>query len=89
MNDLYTELMGSKVVEYAEKYIGTGKYNDILLAIEFGFQLSQDINNMPDEIKCNSCFDTGYVTYGGSFGGPEHKEPCKNCWLKSLETSDE
>lgn len=32
--------LGHKIIEYAKKYEGTDKYNDILLAIEFGYQLN-------------------------------------------------
>jgi hypothetical protein len=34
--------LGSKIVEYAKKYEGTTKYNDILLAIEFGYNLHNE-----------------------------------------------
>lgn len=32
---------GKEIGEYAEKYKGTGKYNDVLLAIEFGYHLKE------------------------------------------------
>lgn len=32
--------MGREVVEYAKKFEGTPSYNDIMLAIEFGYQLA-------------------------------------------------
>ena len=34
-----TELRGEKVVKYLEMYKGQSIYNDIALAIEFGYQL--------------------------------------------------
>ena len=35
-----SEEIGEKIVQYCKKYEGTNKYNDILKAIEFGYQLS-------------------------------------------------
>ena len=34
------------------------------------------IPEKPAEKKCHLCNDTGYITYGGSFGGPVHKTLC-------------
>lgn len=34
------KILGKKIVEYAKPFEGTGKYNDILLAIEFGYHLN-------------------------------------------------
>ena len=51
MNDEST-ILGKKIVEYADKYKGTDKYNVAMLAIEFGYHLqtvedqSVDVNNM-------------------------------------------
>ena len=33
--------LGEKIIEYAKQYEGTSKYNDILIAIQFGYQLAQ------------------------------------------------
>jgi len=35
-----SEVIGEKIVEYCKQYEGTNKYNDVLKAIEFGYQLS-------------------------------------------------
>jgi len=35
-----SEEIGEKIVKYCKKYEGTNKYNDVLKAIEFGYQLS-------------------------------------------------
>lgn len=35
-----SEEIGEKIVQYCKKYEGTNKYNDVLKAIEFGYQLS-------------------------------------------------
>lgn len=37
-----TESRGGKVVEYLDKYKGQSVYNEIALAIEFGFQLAME-----------------------------------------------
>ena len=34
-----SEEIGEKIVQYCKKYEGTNKYNDILKAIEFGYNL--------------------------------------------------
>jgi hypothetical protein len=39
-----SEEIGEKIVQYCKKYEGTNKYNDVLKAIEFGYQLSIDKN---------------------------------------------
>ncbi len=39
-----SEVIGEKIVEYCKQYEGTNKYNDVLKAIEFGYQLSIDKN---------------------------------------------
>lgn len=39
-----SEVIGEKIVEYCKQYEGTNKYNDVLEAIEFGYQLSIDKN---------------------------------------------
>ena len=36
------EKRGTKIVEYLDKYKGQPFYRDIVLAIEFGYQLSLD-----------------------------------------------
>ena len=33
------ELLGEKIINYLDKYKGQNIYNDIALAIEFGYQL--------------------------------------------------
>ena len=38
----YAEEQGNKIIEFTKKYQGTDKHNDIMLAIEFGYQLCND-----------------------------------------------
>ena len=39
----YAQEVGEKIVAYAKRYEGTDRYNAIILAIEFGYQLA--LNN--------------------------------------------
>lgn len=39
-----SEVIGKKIIEYCKQYEGTDKYNDVLKAIEFGYQLGADKN---------------------------------------------
>jgi hypothetical protein len=43
------KMLGKEILDYVEKYKGTNKYNDILLAIEFGYHLKEkeyETNNL-------------------------------------------
>ena len=41
----YDVLLGSKIVNYLKKFEGTGIYNEIAKAIEFGYHLDDEISN--------------------------------------------
>jgi hypothetical protein len=41
----YDMLLGRKTVEYLKQFEGTGVYNDIAKAIQFGFHLDEEITN--------------------------------------------
>ena len=34
------------------------------------------------EYKCGVCLDSGFIGFGGSFGGAYQTRPCNNCRIK-------
>jgi len=36
------KIIGKKITDYAEKYIGSSMYRDIILAIEYGYNLAME-----------------------------------------------
>lgn len=42
---LNIKMLGKEILDYVEKYKGTNKYNDVLLAIEFGYHLKEKEEN--------------------------------------------
>ena len=44
MNYIEGEKFAEEVFEYTRKYMGTDKYNDVMLALQEGFRLAEKYN---------------------------------------------